>query len=81
MVAGFIVLGGIGAVSYMQGRFDQSDIRNAVAAVKLNRKITGECQGRILSRWKGIVEVTCSETGNDATYRVNVVAGVIEREP
>ena len=70
-----ILLAGIGTVSYLQHRFDQADIRHAVEAVTLNRGIAGACEGRLLSRWKGWVEVICPE----GHFKVDVVKGAIEK--
>lgn len=74
-LAATILLAGIGMVSYLQNRFDRADLRHAVEAVKLNRGISGECQGRLISRWKGWVEVTCPEE----SFKVDVVKGVITK--
>ncbi len=62
LVGSVLVLAGILAVSYMQKRFDDGDVRRAEAAVRAKVSglpVTQACVSEMTSRFRGQVKVTC----------------------
>ena len=70
-----VLLIGVLAVSYMQNRFDEADVKKALKAVELKFPEARSCQAQIRSRFRGEVEVRCE----NQIWVVDVVRGKIEK--
>lgn len=71
-----ILAAGILAVSLLQNRFDQGDVKKALAAVRLKfPEETKEdaCRAEVVSRLRGQVRVRC----RDKSWLVDLLRGVI----
>lgn len=75
LVVGLVLIG-IGVLSYLQGRFDQADLRKAIHAVQVKFPRVVGCEAEMVSRWRGQVQVRCE----DQRWFVDVVKGVIGDE-
>ncbi|MBI2500634.1 MAG: hypothetical protein HYW02_04035 [Deltaproteobacteria bacterium] len=72
----FILSIGVLGVSYLQKRFDASDIRKAYEALeKKGEKVEG-CSAEVVSRSRGHVLVRCRE----GDWLIDTVQGVIGEE-
>ena len=75
-LAALVLISGILLVSFMQFRFDQSDLRHAVEAVQARVPGALGCRAEILSRVKGEIRVSCQ----GRVWAVDVVKGLIIEE-
>ena len=67
-----LALGVIG-LSYLQGRFDHADLKQALEAVRQRFPDATDCRAEVVSRFRGEVSVNCGER----KWEVNVVKGMI----
>lgn len=74
--AALLILGGLLAVSFLQKKFDEGDLRKALQAVEIKFPGMKNCQAEILSRVRGRTRVKCEE----GSWIVDVVRGIIEKE-
>ena len=76
LLAGAVSLAvGLLGVSYLQSRFDGSDLKKAVAVVETKIPEAVSCEAELLSRVKGLVRVRCLEPGRE--FLVDVVRGTM----
>ena len=68
-----VLLVGVVVLSYLQGRFDQADLKKAVQAVQVKFPDAVDCRAEMVSRFRGRVQVRCG----DQQWLVDVIKGVI----
>lgn len=77
---GLLIVGaGVLAVSFLQKKFDEGDIRKAMTALRLKSpELVNRvpCEAEIVSRVRGEVRIRCGEKG----FRIDLLRGVIEPE-
>lgn len=73
MGACFVFLG-IAAVSFLQSKFDEGDLKKAVRAIQAKFPEATDCHAQVTSRFWGKVQVRCRE----GAWQVDVVRGFIE---
>ena len=73
---GAVLVGLLGmmAISFMQKKFDDADLRKAEQAIRLRFPQVTECHSSVESRFRGWVRVVCGEK----SWRVDVTRGFIE---
>lgn len=68
-----VLVVGLLALSYLQGRFDRADEKKALLALREKIPSTEGCQSVMVSRLRGLVRVECAE----GSWLVDVVRGHI----
>ncbi len=83
-ITGCVVVGllGMSAISYMQKRYDDLDVRKAVSAIYAKYpewESSHDCFGEVTSRTYGVVAVHCRGEGHpEQVFHVDVTRGLID---
>ena len=78
-LAAFVTLVlGIFGISTLQKKFDEGDLRKALAVVEAKAPPKGlsGCRAEIVSRWRGRMRIRCDE----GSWIVDVIGGTLEKE-
>lgn len=76
LLAFLMLVLGVLTVSYMQKRFDDSDLKKAVAVVQAKAPGFTGCRAAVTSRSRGRVSVVCDQ----GRWLVDVTQGLIDEE-
>jgi uncharacterized membrane protein len=69
---GIVLLAGVWCLALLQMRYDEADIKKAIAAISQRPGFT-HCSAVVISRLRGQVKVQCDE----GRFVVDVVKGII----
>ena len=68
-----VLLLGVLAVSYMQGRFDEGDLKKAIAVIEARYPDATRCQVELISRLRGHLKVQCWRNDQQEEWIVDLV--------
>lgn len=73
-IGGLLVLiVGILTVSYLQGRFDEGDLKKAILVVQEKIPDAKNCEGEVVSRFRGRVRVKCWRNNQAEEWVVDLI--------
>ncbi|QQR79719.1 MAG: hypothetical protein IPJ69_10250 [Deltaproteobacteria bacterium] len=75
LAAAFILVAGLSALSFLQKKFDEGDLRKGLGVIQAKVPEAQNCQAEMESRWRGIVRVTCQ----DSQWEVDILKGVYKK--
>lgn len=75
LAAGIVLIAGLATLSFLQKKFDDGDVRKALAVIEAKSPESHDCVATMTSRWRGVVHVTCRES----QWEVDIVRGIFEK--